>query len=330
MGATVAKGLLAVLLSFAVLAAGCGGEKAKGNPDKQETRIVHIGYWGGTCEAPIYIAYEKGIFKKNGLDVELVKLGNTALNESIATGKVDALMATPGIFKAMEQGLDITLTGGIHTGCIQAVTPIDSPIQSIADLKGKTVGTDSLGGVPMTLLSMELLKLGINPKTEVNWVVYPGAQLNQAMRKGEINAFATWDPFPEIAVQAGTARVFFSNTHSYLYADQYCCYVGINGKVVKKEPAIAKAITKSFDEAAQWVAQNPQAAAELSVDKKYTSGDAKLNASLLAQYEWSKTEKKARESYVNYLKGMQSLGMLDANTDVNILVKKTLVYLGER
>jgi NitT/TauT family transport system substrate-binding protein len=62
----------------------------------QKSRAVQVGYWGGTCEVPIYVAYEKGIFGKNGLNVELMKLDPAVFKGALATGKLDCYQATPG------------------------------------------------------------------------------------------------------------------------------------------------------------------------------------------------------------------------------------------
>ncbi len=325
------NGILASLLALALLFSGCSSPNAKeavtknNSSGSQRARTVHIGYYGGTCEAPIYVAYENGIFKKNGLTVELVKIDANVMKEGISTGKLDALQITPGLFKPIEQGMDIKITGGVHTGCIQAVAPVASPIQSITDLKGKTIGVESMGGVPMTLLSMELIKLGIDPVADVTWKVYPAPQLSQALEKQQIDVFSTWDPFPEMAIKEGKARGFFSNTHSQPYAEQFCCYVGMNGKVVSNEPEIAKAITNSLAEAGDWITAHPQEAAQIGVDKKYTGGDAAMNGSLLAQYQFIADPVKARESYVYYLQGMKQLHMLDATTEIEELVRKSFV-----
>lgn len=319
--------ILAGMLTALLLAGGCGSDKTGGSQGAKEFRVVRVGYYGGTCEAPIYVAYENGIFKKNGLTVDLIKITGSTMKEGIATGKIDAIMMSPGGFKSMEQGLNIKLTDGIHTGCIQAVVPVASQIKSIADLKGRTIGVDTTGGPPMVYLGMELLKNGINPKNEVNWRTYPGPQLSLAMEKKEIDAFSTWDPFPQIAINEGKARVLFSNTHSEPYADQLCCYVGINGKVVSDEPEIAKALTKSFAEATGWVGTHPKEAAQISIDKKYTGGDVALNSALLADYRWISDPVKARQSYIYFLNGMKQLQFLDAATEVEALVKHSFVEL---
>jgi energy-coupling factor transporter ATP-binding protein EcfA2 len=155
MGKKVLGTLMAGMLAIAMLTVGCGGGDKAGAPKSKELRPVRVGYFGGTCEAPIYVAYENGIFKKHGLNVELVKVKASTTKEMVATGKVDALMASPGTFKPIEQGMNIKLTAGIHTGCIQAVVPVDSPVKSVADLKGRTIGVESMGGPPMIYLSME-------------------------------------------------------------------------------------------------------------------------------------------------------------------------------
>ena len=60
----VALGLCALLLS------GCG---KKSTAKVINSKHVKIGFIGLTCEAPIYYAYEAGLFKEEGLEPELVK-----------------------------------------------------------------------------------------------------------------------------------------------------------------------------------------------------------------------------------------------------------------
>ena len=62
----------------AVAIASCGRHgSGSGDPNK-----IRVGYIGITCEAPIFTAVEKGFFKEEGLDVELVRLAPPRLEEA--------------------------------------------------------------------------------------------------------------------------------------------------------------------------------------------------------------------------------------------------------
>lgn len=274
-----------------------------------------IAYAGGTCEAPAFVAFHKGFFKDEGLEVELVQAGFEQLKQGLTTGKIDAALANFAWFKPIEQGMNIKLTAGVHTGCIKAVTPEDSGIKEIKDLKGKTIGVDAIGGGPMIALSIKLRENGIDPKTDVQWKAYPGPQLDEAIKKNEIQAYMTWDPFP--------TQAHDHNKHTYLldigtdepFKDNYCCFVGTNGDLVKDNPEKAAAITRSLLKAAQWVGQNPKEAAQISLDNKYVGGDVDLNAKLLGSYQWLPGIDQAKDNIKFYIKEQKAQGILDASTN---------------
>ena len=53
----ITKGILLLFLST-ILLAGCGQQSA------QEDRVLHVGYSGSLCEAPVHMAQEKGFFER--------------------------------------------------------------------------------------------------------------------------------------------------------------------------------------------------------------------------------------------------------------------------
>lgn len=245
----------------------------------------------------------------------------------VATNKIDAVMLTPSLFKAMEQGLNIKITDGIHTGCIQGAAPKNSGIKSPADLKGKTVGVESMGGIPMIEISSQMIKAGLDPTKDVKWVVYPAPQLSVAMEKGDIDCFATWDPYAEIAVEKGAVK-FFSNTFDEDLKDKLCCFVGINGKTISDRPEVAKKITEAFSLAGKYISENPSEAAKIAIDKKYTAGDVKITSKLLGDYQWISGETERSKQSVQDLYGMlKENGVLDTQTDISELTNKVFVDL---
>src|SRR5687768_14259800 len=68
---------------------------------------VRVGYIGLTCEAPIFTAVEKGFFKEEGLEVELVKCEWANYKDVLALGRFDVTHHLIMYFlKPIEQGLD--------------------------------------------------------------------------------------------------------------------------------------------------------------------------------------------------------------------------------
>ena len=85
-GRKVATGALAAAAAMALCGAlaGCSANGAStsasssGSTATEPDNHVVLGYWGGTCEAPIYIGYEKGFFQEEGLDPEMLLITSAA------------------------------------------------------------------------------------------------------------------------------------------------------------------------------------------------------------------------------------------------------------
>src|SRR6188474_2481517 len=124
-----------------LLATVCGALAVSGckkSADSQDSNKVRVGYIGITCEAPIFTAVEKGFFKEEGLEVELVRCQWATYKDALALGRFDVTHHLVMYFlKPIEQGLDVKFTGGIHRGCLRVQAGTKGNIQSIKDLKGK-------------------------------------------------------------------------------------------------------------------------------------------------------------------------------------------------
>src|SRR4030081_3385548 len=96
--ATIVNNIGLRALSFGVLIAalaicGCKKETSSKNSaptTSTELKKVKIGYVGLTCDADLFVAFEKGFFKDEGLDAELLKFPWAELSTGLALGKVDA------------------------------------------------------------------------------------------------------------------------------------------------------------------------------------------------------------------------------------------------
>lgn len=195
-----------------------------------------IAYAGGACEAPTFVAYENGYFEREGLDVELIALEASTLKEALAAGKIDGLQQTADSIKSIEQGLGIRITSGLHKGCIRLVAGADSGVKTVADLKGKAVGVHVFGGLPQVLVQWALTDAGLDPVSDVTYKIFPPPQLEEAVKKGEVQAFAMYDPFPAIALNNQSVLQVFSTHDDLPFKDMYCCFIGVAQGVVERSP----------------------------------------------------------------------------------------------
>ncbi len=312
-----------MIIGLVTLAAGCTKRIDAPEPGKTKLKVAYIGL---TCEAPIFVAYEKGFYDEEGLDVELVKTDWDGLREGLGLGRFDAnhtlLMY---LLKPIEQGLDVKITGGVHTGCLRLQVGVKSDIQTVKDLKGKKIGVPIHIGCPPQLFASRVLAAnGIDPnpeKQEITWVTFPQDILGKAVADGRVDAIATSDPIGTILVGMGLVRTIADQAEDAPYRDEYCCVSVVSGKLARENPAAAAKATRALFKAAKWVEQNPTAAARLAVAKKYTSASPEINAQALAKLRYVPGVAKCRASIEQAAKEMQAAGLLSAATDLDKLSK---------
>src|SRR5437588_2089808 len=309
----------------ALLFAGCNK-----NPSSSPTASnkLRVGYIGITCEAPIFTAVEKGFFKEEGLDVSLVKCEWANYKDVLALGSYDITPYLVMYFlKPVEQGLDVKFTGGIHKGCLRVQAAAKGNIRTVEDLRGKRIGVPGMGTPPFIFANRVLGAHGINPGKEINWLVFPAAQLGLALDKGEVDAVANAEPIGSLLLADGKVRNIADQATDALYKDEYCCAVLVNGKFLARNPKASAAATRALLKAAKWVEANPAAAARLSVEKKYLASNPELNTVAISHLRYVPSVSGADEAVKSAAAEMKTAGMLSPSTDVADLAKRAFAHL---
>ncbi|MCR5607580.1 MAG: ABC transporter substrate-binding protein [Lachnospiraceae bacterium] len=301
---------LLVGLVSAVALTGCGKEdgngKASGDPD-----IVIGTADGSLCLAPLHIAIENGYFeeefKKDNITwkLEEIDLGNIA--DLVASEQVDASLALAGaMIPQIDNGLEITFTAGVHTGCTKVYSG-NKDVHSIKDLKGKKIGVPSLGDSSVVALKRALYDAGIGVSTEnleVEWVTYALTDLPLALSNGAIDAAAMHDPVAYNAEQEYQFEKILDLSTDDKFKDEYCCMSFVSSKLAKENPKAAAAYTRAILRASAFVQADTSVAAKIQSEANHCSGDIDTNASILATYNY-------RPSVVN-----ASKTILDAATEL--------------
>jgi sulfonate transport system substrate-binding protein len=316
------------LLCAAAFFAGC--QKKSASIKVINSKHVKIGYIGLTCEAPIYSAYEKGFFKEEGLEPELVKCSWATYKDSLALGSYDITHHLVMYFlKPIEQGLDVRFLGGVHTGCLRVQTGVNSPIHKIQDLKGKRIGVPGMGTPPFVFANRVLGTHGIDASTDITWKVFPAGELGLALSKGEVDAVANAEPIGTLLIAEGKARNVegMDEATDPPYASEYCCEIIANGKWINANPDTAARATRAILKGAVWVQQNPKAAAQLAVDKKYLASTVELNTVALSRLKYIPSVSLAEETLHTAAKEMREAKMLSPTTNTEALAKKAFRHL---
>jgi NitT/TauT family transport system substrate-binding protein len=289
---------------------------------------IRVGYIGITCEAPIFMAVEKGFFKEEGLEVELVKCEWSKYKDVLALGGYDITHHLIMYFlKPIEQGLDVKFTAGIHTGCLRVQAAANGNIRTVQDLRGKRIGVPGMGTPPFIFANRVLGANGIDASKDVSWRVFPAGELGLALDKGEVDAIADSEPIGTLLLAEGKVRNVADQAKDIPYKDEYCCAVIANGKYLARNPKATAAATRALLKAAKWVQTNPAAAARISVEKKYLASYPELNTTAIANLKYIPSVSGAEAAVNSAAAEMKTVGMLSPSTDVPALAKRAFAHL---
>lgn len=289
---------------------------------------INIGYQGVLCEIPTYIALEKGFFKEEGIDVTLIKGDWNTVKDGVSSGKIHAAQGLlMNWLKPIEQGVDVKLTIGLHTGCLKIISSQASGIKDLASLKGKRIGVPAFGSAPHLIAYRALARAGVNPETDVQWKVYPTPELKIALEKNEVDAVAVADPVGAVIEKDVASVTLLDSAKSKPYADEFCCALGVSGKLVKSNPELAARISRAFAKASLWISENRAEAADIIVAKKYVPIDKEFVAEILKHYDYRPAVDDARKAFAEASQELKEVGLLAASTNPEALAKFGFVEL---
>jgi len=155
----------------------------------QLTKIT-VSYAGESpTHLPAWIAAEAGIFKKNGLDVQLVRARSDVSIMALLSGELAfAQTGATSVLNSRLAGSDTVIVAG-GTVSLPYWLVSRPEIRSPEQLKGKTIGVLALGGTAFVVGRFALRKLGLNPDKDVSMLAVGGTpERLLALRMGRIHA----------------------------------------------------------------------------------------------------------------------------------------------
>jgi len=262
-----------VLLLAPLLLAACGKPAEPAAPaaaaptaqPAQPTKIK-VGVLKMAALTNAYVAQQEGMFRKNGLDAELVefKTGGDAINAQ-QSGSVDIILTIPGNgFTAIERKFDLKAifqnesakAAGPDSGAI--IVGADATIKTVKELAGKKVAVSALHSQGTVAVQKVMKQAGVDLAT-VQFVEMPLPSMGDALKNKQIDAVATVDPFTTRLTSTGVGKVV-----SWSYVESVPQQpVGVwfaKGKYIQDNPAVIASFNSTMKESIDYMmADEPRA-----------------------------------------------------------------------
>jgi NitT/TauT family transport system substrate-binding protein len=233
----------------------------------QDTKVA-IGISGWTGFAPLTLAKEAGIFKKNGLDVSIKKIPQKDRHLAIASGDVQCAATTVETWIVWNaNGVPTTQIFQLDKSYGADGMAVRNDVRRIADLKGKTVAASAPGTAPYFTLAWFLKKNGLSVK-DVKVVNLEPGPAAQAFVAGQNDAAMTYEPYLSTVRAAPQSGKIIATTLDYpMIMDTFGC----TPKFLADNPKAAKALADSYFEAVDMIAKEPKKSFEImGADVKQT------------------------------------------------------------
>jgi NitT/TauT family transport system substrate-binding protein len=192
------------------------------------------------------------------------------IGDMIAHGEVDfGRDFAPGHVLAMNAGAPITILSGLHLGCFEVFGK--SEIRTLADLKGKTVGTtlyENPGDRP--LLTIMATLVGLDPAKDLHWVTDPKLRPMDLFIGGKIDAFIAAPPGLQEVRASNIGHVIVSSITDKPWSQYYCCMLATHTEFARKYPVATKRALRAILKGADLCVSEPKRVAQLLVDQGYT------------------------------------------------------------
>ena len=206
---------------------------------------------------PVIIANEKGIFKEEGLEVQIIPPANPSdPPKLVAAGKADiAISYQPQLHMQVHEGLPLVRIGTLVATPLNCLLVLkDGPIKQLSDLKNKKIGY-SIAGMEQALLSAILKKANINKDEveyiNVNWSLSPALMSKQV--DAVIGAYRNFE-LNQMEIEGVEGKCFYIEEEGVPPYDELIFIV--NNQNINKKMLIK--FLSAIEKATQYIINHPE------------------------------------------------------------------------
>jgi len=255
----------------------------------QDLPKVKLGMSGWTGFSPLTLAEKAGLFKKHGVDVETVFIPQKERLAALASGSVHAVATT--VDTQILWATTVPLTQVLvmdHSNGADGIAARPG-INSIADLKGKTIAVDGPGTSPYFVMAYILMRNGI-ALNEVKTVTLAPQPAATAFVAGQYDAASSYEPYlSQVREMKENGKILVTTADYPIIVDT----VAFQPDYIAKNKAAVQGVVNGFFDAVQMIKTDQDKAYAIMGERVKQTPEAFANS---AKYlRW--LDKKENQTY---------------------------------
>jgi NitT/TauT family transport system substrate-binding protein len=302
-----------VLFVSAFILTSCSG----GNKNKEK---ISIGYIPIADCSQLFVAYEKGFFKDEGLEVELIEFqGGPQILQALGGKSIEIGFSNLiSLVYSNAQGIEFrAITGGpvedenhIENAIMVLKT---SKIRTAQDLENKVVAVNSKKNIVELMFREYMLKYGADPDL-VEIVEFKFPQMQGALLAGKIDAMAIIEPFVTIAQNDKNIEILSNYFTEVLPRTEISSYHADLSWIKENEETVKK-FQSAMNTATKFCVEKPFETRRILV--KYAKGDPEvLNKAVMPNF----TDRLSVDNLQILIEKMVKNGWLDKHIQARELI----------
>ncbi|HEX2134755.1 MAG TPA: ABC transporter substrate-binding protein [Microvirga sp.] len=256
-------------LALAGAAGVLGARRSLAAEGPPETTTIRLPFNPNICTAPGYIAGD--LLRAEGFtEIRYVPTsGGFTFPEMVGRGEIDfGYSFAASIVFHLDAGVPVTALAGVHSGCYELFA--HDPVRTISDLKGRSVGIQTLTSSAHLYLSIMAAHVGLDPRKDITWVTSSTGKPMELFADGQVDAFLGFPPEPQELRARKIGRVILSTATDKPWSQYLCCMLFSNRDFVRAHPVATKRFLRATLKAADLCAAEPERAARGLVDAGFT------------------------------------------------------------
>lgn len=237
---------------------------------------------------PLWVAQDQGLFRKYGLDPDLVFIIAGTATQAMIAGQVPfGLLAITHVANAVAAGGDLTLVLSFFNS-LDYLFVSQASIKRVEELKGKRVAIGTPAGLPGLMTFMVLDRFGLNPQRDNIVLAQIGSVPARlaAMRAGSVEATSLPPELSQEIAREGFNVLFDAAKENIPFQGTGLV---MSRKLMKDNPQLAENMVKALTEAVAFI--------HIPSNRKTVEG-------ILAKYMKLNKPERIQEAYESMLKAL--------------------------